>query len=53
MKFGWESDDERLKRYMKISPLKKLKWLEEMRKFMLSTTPKHKRKLRFELREMR
>ena len=34
MNFGWETQEERLLRFMKISPKEKLEWLHEASKFI-------------------
>jgi len=44
MIFNWETDRERLLRFMKISPQKKLEWLLEMNKFALKFWPKQRKK---------
>jgi len=41
MIFKWETDEERTRRYMKISPEKKLEWLQEMKEFMAKCSPPH------------
>lgn len=50
MNFGWESDLERLKRHMKISPKKKLEWLREMNEFSARYMPKKTRAIYLKLR---
>lgn len=50
--FGWETEEERLKRFMKIPPRKKMEWLYEMHQFLLSL-PKANQRLRLELRRSR
>lgn len=52
MIFKWESEEERLKQFMKIQPKKKMEWLREMQEFTLKYTTKRERKLRQKLREM-
>ena len=32
--FGWESEKDRLRRFMRISPQRKLEWLREMSEFI-------------------
>lgn len=49
MKFGWESEEERLKRFMKIPPQKKLEWLRQMNEFARSL-PKAYREMRLKMR---
>ncbi len=51
--FQWESEEERLKRFMKISPKKKMEWLCEMHELMVKSSSKSMKKLRQKLREMR
>jgi len=53
MKFGWQKEEELLLRSMKISPLKKLQWLEQMHAFTRRFMPKSQRKIWWKLREMR
>jgi len=44
MNFRWETEKEKLLRSMKVSPQKKMEWLNEMHDFLLSTaTPKRKK----------
>ena len=50
MNFGWESEEERLKRDMKISPKKKLEWLREMNEFSARYMPKKTRAAYLKLR---
>lgn len=50
MIFGWETEKEKLLRFMKIPPKKKLEWLNQMRQFML-LQPKKLNKIRRQLRE--
>lgn len=52
MRFKWESDEDRLKRYMKIPAKKKLEWLREMHEMISKHASKHEIKLRQKLREM-
>lgn len=51
MKYGWESEEERLARFMKISPEAKLKWLRQINEFILKCSSKKDRALRWKLRE--
>lgn len=44
MIFSWETDKERLLKFMKIPPKKKLEWLLEMNKFALKFWPKERKK---------
>ena len=50
MNFGWESEDEKLSRYMKISPKKKLEWLQKMYEFTLATATLERKKIFLKLR---
>lgn len=50
MKFGWESEKERLVRFAKISPKQKLEWLQQMNEFTRAFLPKNKRKMWWKLR---
>lgn len=49
MKFGWENEEERLRRLMKIPPKKKLEWLQQMNEFARSL-PKSQREIHLKLR---
>ena len=51
MNFGWEADEERLLRYMRVSPKKKLEWLQKMHEFTVKSSSKYLLKLRWRLRE--
>jgi len=51
MIFEWETHDQRLRRFMKISPQKKLEWLRQMHEFMLRTSSRRVNAIRLELRE--
>ena len=53
MSFEWETEDERLLRYMKISPWKKLEWLRQIHEFTVKCSSKRTMKIRWKLREMR
>ena len=48
----WESSEERLLRFMKISPRKKLEWLREMNVFAAKFLPKKNKIIRQKLRGM-
>ena len=50
MIFKWETEKERLLRFMKIPPKKKLEWLREMHEFVTKFTSKHSRTIRHKLR---
>jgi hypothetical protein len=51
--FEWETEEERLLRFMRIPPKKKLQWLYQMHKFFCQTLTKKKRDLYQKLRESR
>lgn len=53
MIFEWETHDQRLRRFMKISPQKKLEWLRQMQEFTLKTSTKRLKTIRRRLREAR
>ena len=48
----WESREDKLKRWMSISPKKKLEWLYEMQKLAKALPPEQKR-LRLKLRRQK
>lgn len=50
MIFRWETKEERLLRFMKIPPAKKLEWLRQMNEFILKCSSKQDRLLRRKLR---
>jgi len=50
MIFEWESDDERLAKFMRISPKKKLEWLLQMNEFVYKFSSKKQRSIRRKLR---
>ena len=45
MIFKWETEEERLKRHMKISPKKKLEWLRQMNDFIEKFTTKKQKSI--------
>ncbi len=53
MIFEWETEEERLSRFMKIPPKKKLEWLRQMHEFMVKGSSKRTKMIRWKLREMR
>jgi hypothetical protein len=53
MIFKWESQDERLLRFMKIPPKKKLEWLRQMNEFRCRISTKRQRDIYQKLREGR
>ena len=52
MKFRWESEKERLIRFMKIPPKAKLEWLRQMNDFT-AQLPYQIRQIQFKLRRGR
>ena len=53
MIFKWETEEEKLARWIKVPPKKKLEWLEDMRRFMCKALTKKQKKDFFRLREAR
>jgi len=53
MNFQWESEGEKLLRFMKISPKKKMEWLRQMHEFMRSAYSKKQRAIFWKSRGMR
>ncbi|MCG2711950.1 MAG: hypothetical protein L6416_06465 [Candidatus Omnitrophica bacterium] len=51
--FTWESEKDRLKKFMKIPPKQKLEWLYQMHLFILKSSSKRGLALRRKLRQMR
>lgn len=51
MNFGRETEDERIQKFMRIPPRKKLEWLYQMQQFILEASSKSQRKLRLKLRD--
>ena len=52
MIFKWETREERLKKWMKIPPKKKMEWLHKMHELISKNVSKRELKLRQKLREM-
>ena len=50
MNFGWESEEGKLLRYMKISPKRKMEWLQKMHDFLLATATPERRKIFWKMR---
>ena len=50
MNFGWESEEEKIVRYMRNTPKNKLEWLQKMHKLLLSTTTPERKKVFWKLR---
>ncbi len=53
MIFKWESEEERLLRFMKVSPKKKLEWLRQMNEFIEKASSKKDLLLRRKMRQTR
>lgn len=53
MIFKWESEEERLLKFMKISPKKKLEWIRQMNEFIDKFSSKRTKIIRRKLRESR
>ena len=49
--FKWETEKERMMRFIKIPPKKKLEWLLGMQKFIWKTSSPRMRTLRQKLRQ--
>ena len=49
----WESEKERLLKFMRIAPKKKLEWLQEMHDFLCKALTKKQRRVYYRLRETR
>ena len=53
MIYKWETGEERLIRFMKINPMKKMEWLEQMNESVYKASTKDTRAIRQKLRERR
>jgi len=53
MIFKWATEKERLSRFMKISPKKKLEWLQQMHEFIVKASSKRDKLIRWKLRDNR
>ena len=51
MIFKWQTEEERLLKFMKIPPKQKLEWLRRMNEFMVKSSTKRKKKIRWKLRK--
>ena len=49
----WESQKEKLLRFMRISPEKKMEWLQEMHDFLCKARTKKQKNMYRQLRESR
>jgi hypothetical protein len=52
MNYNWETEQDRLKRFIKISPKQKLEWLYQMHLFILKSSSKRTMALRRKLRQI-
>ena len=53
MIFKWETKEERILRFLKIPPEKKLEWLRKMQEFTKKTSSRRLLLIRKRLRELR
>jgi len=53
MIYRWENQEQRLLRFMKISPKKKMEWLAQMHEFLRKAFSKRQRLLFLRVREHR
>lgn len=53
MIFRWESENERLRRFMSIPPKKKMEWLRQMREFMRKVSTDKQKEVYWKLRASR
>lgn len=53
MIFKWETEEERLVKFIKISPRKKLEWLCQMNEFIVKSSSKEVKLIRWKLRKIR
>lgn len=51
MIFKWESEEERLLKFMRIPPKKKLEWLFQMNRFLHRFSSKKQERIRQKLRK--
>lgn len=51
MIFKWESEEERLLKFMRISPKKKMEWLRQMNEFLQKAGGKRRNEIFRRLRE--
>ncbi len=52
MIFEWETGKERLLKFIKISPQKKMEWLRQMNEFILKSSTKRAKLIRWKLRKI-
>ncbi len=53
MVFQWETEKEKLLRFMKVTPKKKMEWLYQMHEFLRKASTKRQRDIFQRLREIR
>jgi hypothetical protein len=53
MIYKWETEKEKLLRFMRISPKKKLEWLWQMHEFIRLASTRKRREIFWKLRESR
>ncbi len=52
MIFKWQTSKERLLKFMKISPKKKMEWLRQMNELIVKSSSKRDRLIRWKLRKI-
>ncbi|MDI6758285.1 MAG: hypothetical protein QMD94_01215 [Candidatus Omnitrophota bacterium] len=52
MIFRWETEEERLLKFMRIPPKKKLEWLRQAHEFILRASSRRTRLIRWKLRSI-
>lgn len=52
MIFKWETEEQRMERFLRISPQKKLEWLWQMHEFIVKSSSKRDKLIRWKLREI-
>lgn len=52
MIFKWESEEERLLRFMRVPAKKKLEWLRQMNEFIVKCSSKRSKLIRWKLRRI-
>ncbi len=50
MNFGWESEEKKILRYMRLPPEKKMEWVQKMHDFLLATATPARKKIFWKLR---
>lgn len=48
----WETREERLLKFIKISPKRKMEWLRQMNEFMVKTSSEEVKSIRWKLRKI-